>query len=450
MPVSRASRPLLAASLARAARPLLAASLALAACGPAPATPPAAVAAPVAAPAPDLPAPFDPLVAFDEFERTLRETYAYLDRRDLDVGALLARARTLAARTRDAGELRRLLHRATFAFADPHVLVGPLADDEPNVGPTSADLALDLRGDQFVVADVRAGSAADLAGVRPGWIVRAEGGVPLADRVAALHADLLPDPTPRQRIYAATLVVNGRRVGPRALEFLVDGQPRALELANPRELARAIEALPPLDVQLHGDVAVLRLHNSLGRAATIAAFDVAVRDHLDHRAIIVDLRETPSGGNTDVARAIIGHFVAEARPYQVHEIPAIERSTTVPRRFIELALPRAPRFAGPLAVLGGRWTGSMGEGLVIGLHAAAGARTFASDMGDLLGALHSFDLPACGGVLELGAEALFHVDGTPRGDYVADVPLASADRDAAGDDPALRAALAWIDGLPRD
>jgi carboxyl-terminal processing protease len=81
---------------------------------------------------------------------------------------------------------------------------------------------------------------------------------------------------------------------------------------------------------------------------------------------------------------------------------------------------------------------------VIGLHAAAGARTFASDLGDLLGALHVLELPATRATLELGAEALFHVDGTPRGDYVADVPLASADRDADGGDPAVRAALAWL------
>ncbi len=425
----------------RAAR--LTAILALAACGPAPVSPP-----PIAAATPDLGAPFDPLAAFDEFERTLRDAYAYLDRRDLDTDALLARARALAAHTRTPDELRRLLHRTTFAFADPHLLVGPLADDEPNVGPTSADLALELREDRFAVADVRAGSAADAAGVRPGWFVRAVDGVSLDAHVAALHAGLVREPTARQRVYAATLVVNGRRVGARAIDFDVDGVPRTLELANPREHARRIEALAPLTVDVRGDTVVLRLHNSLGRADTIAAFDAAVREHAGKRALVLDLRETPSGGNTDVARAILGHFVDDARPYQVHEIPAVERRTTVPRRFIELALPRAPRFAGAVVVLAGRWTGSMGEGLVIGMHAAAGARTFASDMGDLLGALHSFDLPACGGVLELGGEALFHVDGTPRADYVADVPLAAADRDPAGTDPALRAALDWLAARP--
>lgn len=391
---------------------------------------------------------FEAAAGFAEFERTLRESYAYLDRADLDVDALLARARAEAGRAGSAAELRRVLHRATFAFADPHLLVGPLDDADPNVGPTSADLALTLKEDRLVVADVRAGSAADLAGVRPGWALRRVDGEAIEARAAALLGALVPEPTPRQRVYAATLVANGRRAGGRTIEFEVEGETRTLALENPRELARRVEALPPLEVREIGEVVVVRLGNSLGRQETIAAFDAMIASHAGWRGLILDLRNTPSGGNTDVARAIIGHFVDAARPYQVHEIPAVERATTVPRRFIELALPRAPRFSGRLAVLGGRWTGSMGEGLVIGLHAAAGARTFASDMGDLLGALHVLELPASGAVLELGAEALFHVDGTPRADFVADVPLASADRDASGGDPALAAALAWLAEAP--
>lgn len=417
--------------LARIARRLLTLSLSLSACAPPVADAPAV-------------APFDAVAAFDEFERTLRETYAYLDRADFDVDAHLERTRAAVMRASEPAELRRLLHRSTFAFTDPHLLVGPLDDADPNVGPTSADLALTLHDDRFVVADVRAGSAADTAGVRPGWELRAVDREPIEACVAALFADLLPAPTARQRIYAATLAVNGRRARARVLEFLVDGRPRTLELANPREQARQVEALAPLELDERDGVVIVRFNNSLGRQETIAAFDAAIREHVGRGAIVLDLRNTPSGGNTDVARAIIGHFVAEARPYQVHEIPEVERRTTVPRRFIELALPRAPRFEGRVAVLGGRWTGSMGEGLLIGLHAAAGARTFASDLGDLLGALHVLDLPTSDAILELGAEALFHVDGTPRADYVADVPLASADRDAAGGDPALRAALDWL------
>ncbi|MCY0989151.1 S41 family peptidase [Nannocystis sp. ILAH1] len=402
------------------------------------------VSAPPADPALKTAAPFDAAAAFAEFEKELRASYAYLEREDFDVEAHLQRTREAALRTTSAGQLRRVLHRSAFAFTDPHLLVAPLDDDDPNVWPTSADLAVALRDDRFVVTDVRAGSAADAAGVRPGWTVRKVDGVDIEARVTELFEGLLPAPTALQRSYAAILVANGKRTGDRVIEFEVDGARRTVELANPRELARTVAKMEPLSVEVRERVAIVRFNNALDRQETIAAFDAAIREHAELDAMILDLRNTPSGGNTDVARGIIGHFVREARPYQVHEIPAVVRSTTVPRRFVEYVLPRAPFFEGKVAVLGSRWTGSMGEGLLMGLHAAAGARTFASDLGDLLGAVYSFELPAVGATLELGGESLFHVDGTPRGDYVADVPLASADRDAEGADPAMAAALAWL------
>jgi len=160
---------------------------------------------------------------------------------------------------------------------------------------------------------------------------------------------------------------------------------------------------------------------------------------------VIDLRNTPSGGNTDVARALLGHFVDVPQPYQMHTIPGVERATTVPRRFVEYVEPRAPRYEGRVAVVGGAWTGSMGEGCVIGLH-ANGARAFASDMGDLLGGLDNARLEHAEVWVELGTEALFHVDGTPREDFVGDVALPSADRDADGADPAWEALEAWLAG----
>ncbi|MEO0439663.1 MAG: hypothetical protein AAF067_02185 [Pseudomonadota bacterium] len=87
----------------------------------------------------------------------------------------------------------------------------------------------------------------------------------------------------------------------------------------------------------------------------------------------------------------------------------------------------------------------MGEGLVIGLDAAADAYTIASDMGDLLGALSNLNLEASGARIDIGTESLFHVDGTPREDYVADLPLRESDRLADGSDPAMAAALKYLE-----
>jgi carboxyl-terminal processing protease len=389
------------------------------------------------------PAPFEAAPAAAEFAEVFRGTYAYLDRDDVDVEALFDRLEAQAAGASDPEALAATLNRGLIALADPHVRVAPLSEADLNVWPTSSD----LDGDAWPVVDVRARGPADAAGVRPGWTLQTIDGVGVAQAVAALIGDVAGAPTAGQQAYAATVLANGRRVGPRRLTFDTPAGARAVDLANPRVPDPAPRT--PLTIAVADGVCHVRFANSLGQRETIAAFDAAMDRCRDQPGVVLDLRDTPSGGNTDVARAIIGHFVSEPRPYQVHTIPAVARSTTVPRRFVEYVMPRGPAaYTGRVAALGSRWTGSMGEGIVIGLHAAAGARTFASDLGDLRGALHTFPLELSGLTVELGAEALFHVDGTPREHYVADVPVDPADRGPDGGDPALTAARAWLSSRP--
>ncbi len=134
--------------------------------------------------------------------------------------------------------------------------------------------------------------------------------------------------------------------------------------------------------------------------------------------VILDLTDTPSGGNTTVARAILGWFVTKPRFYQVHRLPAEERATGIPRQWVEQVLPRAGKLhRGPVTVRVGRWTGSMGEGLAIGF-AALGARVEGERMAGLLGAIYDHRLERSGQILKLPTERLSAVDGTPRERFV--------------------------------
>lgn len=86
----------------------------------------------------------------------------------------------------------------------------------------------------------------------------------------------------------------------------------------------------------------------------------------------------------------------------------------------------------------------MGEGIVIGMDAATDAVSVGSNMGDLLGGLYNVDLPKSGARVDLGVESLFHVNGTPREDFVADHPLSSADTAPDGSDPAIMKVLTML------
>ncbi len=382
---------------------------------------------------------WDAVTAWEEFEAYFRLFYAYSDKMDFDVEAALEATKVRALDTNSTRDFRDVVARFGHVFADPHIIIGPLKDHDFNVPPTSADIRVIYREGAYVVSDVRAGSAADASGVRPGFSLVEVNGRALASEVDMFFEGLVSNPTPRQKSHVATLLSNGKRTGERTLSFADAGE---FTLPNAREYARSLQGKPPVSISYRDDVAIIRFHNSLGNNDTIKALDAAMIETASAPALILDLRETPSGGNTEVGRSIIGHFVTEARPYQTHQIPSLEREFTVPRQFTEYVLPRLPyRDPATVVALGSYWTGSMGEGVIIGLDGAANMHIIASDMADLLGGLSNYSLPKSGLRLDLPSEVLLHIDGTPREEFQADLALISAERDASGGDPALEAAL---------
>ncbi|MEM1087905.1 MAG: S41 family peptidase [Pseudomonadota bacterium] len=390
---------------------------------------------------------FDAEAAWQEYQSLLEEKYAYVDRTDFDVPAYLKRAGQIASGLKNEDEMRAFIHRSTYAFTDPHLIVGPFADGDFNIIPTVSHVWIDYTDGQYRLSDVRRTGELSGLGLETGLTLTHVNGQEISEAVSEIYDGLLDMPTDKQKAYAATLIVNGRRDGARVKISLKNDGGDVVEtlLPDPRSFAVTVSEMPLLSYRSENDVGIIRINNSLGNNQTIIAFDDAMKALRESRAIIVDLRNTPSGGNTEVARSMMGHFVDEVRPYQVHEIPAFNREFSVPRRFAEYVFPRGETYDGPLIVLGSRWTGSMGEGLVIGFDAAAGAYTITSDMGDLLGGLWNYDLNTVSARVDLGGEALFHVDGTPRELYQPDFYIENANNGGYNTDAALEAAFACID-----
>lgn len=389
---------------------------------------------------------FDASAAWSEFEGILRGLYAYIERDDIDVDAQLARSKAAALQTKDPAQIRRVMHQTALTFMDPHLIVGPFADDDYAIVMTSSDMDILFINSEAAVRDVRRGSPAFEAGIRPGDVIEAIDGLKPAEAARLPFGSVLPNPNAAQMDYGLLLAVNGKRGSGRILRVRRGADDaRIAELISTSKYATSLNDRELVTAEFVGedqDVAVLRVLNSLGNNDTIRAFDEAMAKAKGAKAIILDMRDTPSGGNTEVARSIIGHFTSEVRPYQMHVVPVFEREFTVPRQFVEYVHPREPFFEGPVYVLHGRWTGSMGEGIVIGMDAAAdNAVTVGSDMGDLLGGLWNRDLSQIKARLDVGGEALFHVDGTPREDYVADLPTAPVDTAGDGSDPGIAAVL---------
>jgi carboxyl-terminal processing protease len=350
-------------------------------------------------------------------EPLIERVYAYPERLPGGAYRLTERLRAEAGRVEDRRGLLRFAERALLLLADHHAITGASFPDSWALVPSYADLWIVRDGRGFVVDAVRAGSPAAAAGIAPGDRLVSVGGVPIADAVARFWADLGVGPRPADGdAFAARVLVAGRRNAPRELVLARRGVSHAYALPSLYAQPRADR--PPVSTAADGRALRIRINNSLGDQATIAAFDAAMAEAGPGRPIVLDLTETPGGGNSSVARAILGWFVDRPRFYQMHNLPAEARETGIARQWVEQALPRAgKRHRGPVTVLVGRWTGSMGEGLAIGFD-AIGARVAGSRMAGLRGAVYDERLAQSGLVLKLPAERVMTVAGQPREEFV--------------------------------
>jgi len=350
-----------------------------------------------------------------ELDRIIVQNYAYEDHWP---GGVLPDSGTLAAERAAVHDQRSLLHYAEHrmaSLADHHAITGSSFKDSWAVVPTYADMWVERRGNDYVISSVRHGSPAEGAGIRAGDLLVAVGGVPVGQAVESFWRELGLSLTSERADYAARVLAAGRRDRPRDLTVGRGGHERRLTLPN---LYGTAAETKPVSVTHQGIGTVIRFNNSLGDQATIAAFDEAMAGLPRAAPVMLDLRDTPSGGNTSVARAIMGWFVDRPRSYQVHQLPVEERETGIARQWVEQVLPRVGKYHPMLPVVRvGRWTGSMGEGLAIGF-AAFGARVEGTPMAGLKGAVYDFKLPSSGLTVKLPAERLYTVGGLPREKFV--------------------------------
>lgn len=346
-------------------------------------------------------------------ETLVNTRYAYLDRLHGGIMPMSPVLRAEAEAVNDRRSLLRYAERAVAVLADHHAITGGSFNDSWGLVPSYSDLWVEPEGEAWRITDVREGSPAAAAGVRPDDRLVAVGGTPIGRAVAAFWTDLGLEPDGDRAGYAARVLAAGRRDRPRDLTIRsADGAERRLTLPNLYEAGPGDR--PPVTVHETDSALVIRFNDSLGDSATIAAFDAAMAAARPGQPVVLDLTDTPGGGNTVIARAVMGWFVDGPTAYQIHSLPAEERQTGVPRQWVEQVLPRPGKHhGGPVAVRVGRWTGSMGEGLAIGLD-AIGAAVVGNPMAGLLGAIYDHRLANSGLVIKLPTERLSAVDGTPR------------------------------------
>lgn len=174
-----------------------------------------------------------------------------------------------------------------------------------------------------------------------------------------------------------------------------------------------------LSSEVKNNIGIIRFHNSLGENSLIHQFDEKLNDLFNTKGLIIDLRNTVGGGNTYVARGIMGRFIDEELPYQKHvKNEKYGNNPAVIRSWIEYVTPRGKQYKKPIIVLVGRWTGSMGEGFAIGLDAMKRAKIVGTEMERLAGSMQGVPFKHQKYQYRIATEKLYHINGIAREKYV--------------------------------
>lgn len=381
---------------------------------------------------------------FDYLWNTVQTNYCYFPKKQTDWKQVRALYRPQLDTLSSRRSFVRLLENALAELYDNHAGLGTNRLDSHRLVPTGTDIWAEFVSDRAVVRAVRPGFGAERSGVRPGMVLTAANGLPMAEAIKPFLPRTLRQPDAAARNVALLQLLAGDHLKPRAWSLLADGKAISARPDEPTMQLEDIHFPARLEARRMGSIGYLKINNALADNGIIAEFDSALTALAGTQGLILDLRETPSGGNTTVARAIMGRFIKAEGPYQRHELPE-EDNTGIRRSWLELVAPRGPRYTAPLVVLVGRWTGSMGEGLAIGFDALGRATVVGTEMAQLNGAIYSYKLPNSGIGFVIPAERLFHVNGRPREAFrppvYVDLQAASA-----ASDPVLQKGLERLRG----
>jgi len=379
---------------------------------------------------------------FDAMARAIERDYAYLGPPGAWKRAREAwRPKAVAAASRPA--FVAALEGALSELRDDHVGLSGEGVATARRVPAETDLWASWQGTAALITAVRTSSVADVAGLHPGQRVVSIQGVAVERVVREKLGNARSDPAARD--WALRHVIAGPRNGAYFIgvrEGPADA-PRQLEVGSVTEANGNAAPLLARKVGEDRDIGYLRLRDNLGDEGLVAHFDAALLQLKDTRALLLDLRNTPSGGSDAVVRALLGRFVEAEAPWQVRVGRGKARTT-------DTVAPRGPfTYRAPLVVLVDRWTAAEGEALAAGLHAAAKATLLGTGMAGLRGVRREVSLPNSGITVAFPAERTLHVNGKPRESLRPDIEVDLAKPSGGPGDPILYQGLKLLEARPR-
>lgn len=363
---------------------------------------------------------------FDVFWSAIRDEYSYFSKKRTDWEKVKQIFATQVDTVSSRNSFVHILEKALYELYDHHCNLNTNMPGSYQLVPTSADIWAEMIRGKAVITEVRARSGAESCGIRAGMEIVAIDHIPVQQAIQTLQPQSLKGHDDEADAFCLRLLLAGDHIHPRTISIRINDRIMEYFPDTGGKINEHIRYNGMLETKRFGETGYIRLNNCLYDNALITLFDSVMISMADTRGLILDLRETPSGGNTSVARAILGWFISQEHFYQKHEYPAEERQTGIRRSWVEIVSPRPGKYYGkPLVILVDHWTGSIAEGITIGFDAFRRPNTWiiGTTLARLNGAVYSYELPGSGIGFSFTAERLYHVNGKPREAFVPEILL---------------------------
>jgi carboxyl-terminal processing protease len=380
----------------------------------------------------------------DYFFNTVDLNYSYWDKKKTDWKKVREIYTPLADTITSNSSFILLLEKALYELYDHHASLSSNTMESQRLVPSGTDLWAEYINNKPIITEVKKESGSEKTGISPGMEIVMFNDIPVAKAIQRLLPISLKNDDIEAKNFALRLLLAGAHADQRKFTMVKDGRKQSFYPDRPINLLEENSYTADIVSKiLKGNIGYLRINNRLGDNDLIPHFDSVLKTLWKTTALVLDLRETPSGGNTTVARAILGRFISSDGYYQKHELTSEEKEYGIKRSWVEIVSPRKPVYTRPLVVLADHWTGSVSEGIVIGFDALKRSTTIGTKMARLNGAVYSFTMPRSGIGFSIPAEKLFHVNGTPRENFIPTIEVDLVDQ-KNGEDRILDRALRYL------
>jgi carboxyl-terminal processing protease len=361
---------------------------------------------------------------FDHMWSTLRDNYAYFDKKETDWNKVRDLYRPMLADVKSRSDFITLLERVLDELYDNHTSLNTNLKTSPRLVPTGLDLWAEWRNGRAVITQLRSGFSAEQAGLKVGMEIISINGLPVEEAVARRLPKSLKATNLKARNWALRAVLAGTHDRPRTIAAKSRNRVVAvyrLDLPTQTTVDN-YRYVPKVEWKmLPRQIAYIKI-NDLIASEMVSQFDSALSGLRASRGLILDLRDIPRGGNTDVAEPMMGRLIDRRMAYQQVE-PLHEP------KYIKEVSPRGDwTYQAPIVVLVNRWTASMGEGIAIGLDGMKRATIVGTRMAGLNGGIFNLELPQTKIGVAYAGERLNHINGTPRENFVPPVLINLMDR----------------------